>query len=252
MLKRDEVISQVLELFHDPSYLEVGVNRGETFNNLRACKKVAVDPVFLFDINAYSTEKSLSFYQITSDKFFAEYAKDHGSFDVVYLDGLHTYEQTLRDLMNAIAFLKRDGVIIIDDVLPTSYDASLPDFSQVRALRQAAAICGVNWSSDKSWMGDVFKIPFFIQSYLQQLSYATVAENHGQAIVWHQTRPDEAIQQLSMEKISRLDYRDTILSRSAFNVRPMAEIISLVKAAQSELRTARKQAAHYDVQFDRE
>ena len=44
----------------------------------------------------------------------------------MFLDGLHTFAQTYRDLINAFKVCP-DGVILIDDTRPPSYLASLPD-----------------------------------------------------------------------------------------------------------------------------
>jgi Methyltransferase domain len=231
MLSRFHVISRFLQLFDTPSYLEIGVDRGETFHNLRASLKIGVDPKFAFDTNPYREDRSIELHEVPSDEFFASISKSTKRFDVIYLDGLHTFEQTLRDFLNATAVLRQNGVIIIDDVLPNSFDASLPDFHQVTKLRQISSQVRVNWPFDGSWMGDVFKVPFFIESFLQQFSHATVAENHGQTVVWRQTRLADAIPHRSVEQIARLDYRDTILTRSSLNILGLDAIVALVEAA---------------------
>jgi predicted O-methyltransferase YrrM len=92
-------------------------------------------------------------------------------FDVIYLDGLHTFDQTLRDFCNAIQFLQEDGVIVIDDVIPNSYSASIPDASTAEALKGALK------DRDQTWMSDVFRRVFFFQAFPQQYDYATIAEN---------------------------------------------------------------------------
>jgi hypothetical protein len=231
MLSRSHVVTQFLRLFAEPAYLEVGVNLGETFHGVQASRKVAVDPRFAFDVAAHQVEGEVEFYRTTSDAFFAEFAGELGTYDVIYLDGLHTFEQTLRDFLNAMEFLNRRGVIVIDDVLPDSYDSSLPDFAQVAHLRHTAAQSGASWPFNGSWMGDVFKLPFFIESFVPQVSFATVLENHGQTVVWREARPVAAIPQRSLEAIARLDYRDTILSRDVFRICPLDDIVAKVRRA---------------------
>ncbi|HET6197695.1 MAG TPA: hypothetical protein VFE12_18170, partial [Acetobacteraceae bacterium] len=100
MLSRSDVISRFLELFDNPTYLEIGVNKGETFHSLGNCQKIGVDPAFLFDVNAYQGNPDIGLYQISSDEFFGRLPAGKGRFDVIYLDGLHTFEQTLRDFLN--------------------------------------------------------------------------------------------------------------------------------------------------------
>jgi hypothetical protein len=120
-ISRSGVVQAILNLFEEPDYLEVGVNQGKTFNALRARTKVAVDPKFLFDHQKVaSTVSGTSFWETTSDDYFGRIAGRDAEFDVIYLDGLHTSEQTIRDLVNAFSFLKPGGVIVIDDVFPCS------------------------------------------------------------------------------------------------------------------------------------
>lgn len=231
MLARNEVIDGFLQMFHRPSYLEIGVNHGETFFKVDARRKVAVDPRFLFDVEAAKTLPGVELHQVASDIYFGEIAQTDEMFDVIYLDGLHTFEQTLRDLLNAVGLLKRGGVIVIDDVIPNSFDASLPDLDEVFKLRRISPELGADWHQDGSWMGDVFKVPFFIQSFMQQYSYATVLENHGQTVMWQRKRPSAEVKLRSMEQLARYDYRQTILGREDFAIRPYQDILAEVRAA---------------------
>ena len=230
MIDRSTMINEFLGLFENPSYLEIGVNKGETFNKITAARKVAVDPKFLFDTTSYSVTGKVDFYEMRSDTFFSEIAGSLQAYDVVFIDGLHTFEQTLRDLLNAMMFSTPKSIMVIDDVLPDSYDASLPDLDQVYRLHNEAAKSGAHWPSSSSWMGDVFKIPFFIESFLSQFSYATVRETQGQTVVWREVRPVTALVSRSMETIARLDYRDTVLGRGSFNIQSFDIILSRVKA----------------------
>ena len=52
-------------------------------------------------------------YQI--DQFFR---KNKESFDLIFLDGLHTYEQTIKDINNGIQSIQDNGIILIHDCLP--------------------------------------------------------------------------------------------------------------------------------------
>jgi hypothetical protein len=225
VLTRANVVQSFLNLFEEPRYLEVGVNRGATFHAVKATRKVAVDPTFLFPPEERETASATEYWEIISDCYFEKAARDGAAFDVVFIDGLHTFEQTLRDFLNASLLLQPRGVIIVDDVIPNSYDASLPDFSEVLRLRELAGNLGALWSTDGSWMGDVFRLPFFIEQFLQSYSFATVSENHGQTVVWRQVRSAKDLPQPSFEAISRLDFRATILSRSSFRLQPLEHII---------------------------
>ena len=230
MISRASVIQAFLNLYDEPRYLEIGVNRGETFHILKAGRKVAVNPKFLFDAHARESSSSAEYYEVPSDEFFGTY-HDGAKFDVIFVDGLHTFDQTLRDLLNSAMVLAERGVIIVDDVIPNSYDASLRDFSQIAALRTQTRELGLLWQTDGSWMGDVYKVPFFIDQFMQQMSFATVAENHGQSVVWRQVRSSDELTKADFDGISRLDFRDTVLSRSRFRLRSLQEIVLDVRRA---------------------
>lgn len=230
MLTRAQVIERFLAMFPHPHYLEVGVSEGATFNSLQAARKVAVDPRFQFDTAAFAVPGTIEFHETTSDAFFAK-LDPATRFHVIYLDGLHTFEQTLRDLQAALTVLAPDGIIILDDILPNSFDAALPDLDEVFLLRRRAAEIGANWHYDGSWMGDVFKVVFFIESFMQHLSYASVVENHGQTVIWRQTRPEAEVGLRSVEQIARMDYRNTILDRPALKLTGIDDIVRRVEAS---------------------
>jgi len=153
---RSEVIQAALNLFTDSRYLEIGVDQGITFHQVKASYKVAVDPRFCFDTEQARLERpDCRYYEITSDQFFQNHATQHPAFDVIFLDGLHTFEQTLRDLFNAIAYLRSDGIVIIDDIRPVSYSSSLRDEAAALVVKRH-----LPQESDGAWMGDVYRLLF--------------------------------------------------------------------------------------------
>ncbi len=93
-----------------------------------ADNKVGVDP------NRGGTIKT------TSDEFFLS---NKDKFDVIYIDGLHTYEQVHKDVANAMRFLKPGGSVVLHDLLPH-------DWVEAHVPRIAMG----------SWTGDVWKVAF--------------------------------------------------------------------------------------------
>lgn len=65
-----------------------------------------------------------------SDTYFSSLAPEV-TFDIVFLDGLHTFEQTKADLFNALRHVPR-GVILIDDTVPEDETAALHDLDEAR------------------------------------------------------------------------------------------------------------------------
>ena len=85
------------------SYLEIGCDKNQIFSQIDLNKKIGVDPY-----SGGNVRKS-------SDDFFKENAE---KFDLIFIDGLHVYEQVKRDIVNSINFLNKEGVILVHDCLP--------------------------------------------------------------------------------------------------------------------------------------
>jgi hypothetical protein len=221
---RAEVVQEFLSLYEAPRYLEVGVSKGVTFHELTASRKVAVDPHFRFDVpEAEALHPEATYHKMTSDEYFGTLAA--GQFEVIFLDGLHTLEQTLRDLTSALEYIAHDGVIVIDDVLPISYFASMPSLREFKQLRAA------NFVKRGSWMGDVFRLVFFIDTFFQQLSFRTVEENHGQLIAWKSARA--MVRHRGVEEVARLPYERVLSDAEVFNAMPLRSILDEVMSWRS-------------------
>ncbi len=154
-LPRHRAVNFLLSLYEEPRYLEIGIAKGETFHNVKATLKVAVDPKFGFDhVEAQRTNPGTTYHEVTSDVYFGKYIEATETFDVIYLDGLHTFEQTLRDLNNALEHLEPRGVILIDDVRPHTYVASLPNYRNYPKSRSgSASTTNGGWVMCTSWSG---------------------------------------------------------------------------------------------------
>ena len=217
-LSRAEVVQGLLTRHSVPSYLEIGVSTGATFHAVKASRKVAVDPHFDFDVEAArASQPEALYHEITSDEYFGRVAAPSDRFDVIFLDGLHTLEQTLRDFTNALPFLAPKGVIVIDDVIPDSHFAAIRDLAVFRKLRHS------NIATSASWMGDVYRVVFFIETFFQQFSYRTVADNHGQLIAWQARRT--SVPERSVEAVARTAYEDVLLQPDTFRLLPFADIL---------------------------
>lgn len=108
-------------------YLEIGCAGNIAFNSVIAADKIGVDPA------AGGTHR------MTSDAFFAG---TDAKFDVIFIDGLHTYEQVRRDVQQALLHLNSDGWIVLHDLFP-------------RDWREEHVPCLY-----ETWTGDVWKVAF--------------------------------------------------------------------------------------------
>lgn len=216
-LGRAGVLRRLLDLYEKPRYLEIGVCEGFTFDRVSAARKVAVDPEFRFDhLQAARDNPGTEYHQVTSDEYFATIVGPRQRFDVIYLDGLHTVEQTLRDLMNAVHHLQPQGVVLIDDTRPPTYVASLPSMERFGKVREWLGV------TDEAWMGDVYKLIWFIDTFCPHLTHRTITNNHGQTVVWRHRRP--AVTERSLGEVHNLTFEQMVMQEDVFGLRPFGEV----------------------------
>ncbi len=189
-------INKFAELKKAKKYLEVGVSQGVTFNNVSVDTKYAVDPKFRFTFPPDSPH----IYEITSDDFFTN--TPDIKFDIIFIDGLHHFEQAFRDFCNSLMFAHDDTIWLIDDTVPRDiYSAGRDQLGSV-GLR-AKEIGG----SEKAWHGDVYKTVFAIRDFFPVLSYCTIiGPGNPQTLVWKSPRKNFTPLFNSLEAIERMDY----------------------------------------------
>jgi len=176
------------------SYLEIGVLDGETFANVNARRRCGVDPTALFD--PVLLPRGATFAVTTSDAFFATIR--HGKrFDVAFIDGLHTVDQTYRDVINTFSHM-RNGVILIDDTVPSDEYSAIPDRESSFLARDAAGLDG------RPWHGDVWRVVTLLDRHHRELEWRTIIdEGNPQTLVWRRRR-GAVVAAASNEEIERV------------------------------------------------
>jgi hypothetical protein len=104
---RASVINLVLAAKPDARYLEIGCASNDTFDTIICRTKVGVDP------------SGGGTHRMTSDEFFGSWTGE--PFDLVFIDGLHTYEQAAKDIRNSLKVLDHGGWILLHDMLPCNW-----------------------------------------------------------------------------------------------------------------------------------
>jgi hypothetical protein len=179
-MNRIDVIQKIIDKTGAQNYLEIGVSNGHCFLSIKARRKVAVDPKF--NISSKRKWKTLfrnfgsQYYELPSDDFFATVKLPHG-FDVVFIDGLHTYQQTLKDVDNTLRVLSKNGVIIMHDCNPLDAATAHPANSQPHA----ASMNLPGWTG--AWMGDVWKTVSHLRSQRPDLRVFTLDCDCGLGII---------------------------------------------------------------------
>ena len=147
---RSVIIQNIINDKKYKNYLEIGCDRDENFSKIKIENKTGVDPLQGGTL------------RMTSDNFFI---KNNKNFDLIFLDGLHTYEQTIKDIDNSLKILNKDGVIIIHDCLPKKI------WNQI-----VPRIYG-------HWNGDVWKAIVHSRTYSSADTYTCIAD-HGLGIIF--------------------------------------------------------------------
>ena len=212
-----DLINSLVELRNGQRYLEIGVNAGSTFFNVEAPLKVAVDPNFQFDPADHAKDDTY-YYSLTSDDFFATFSsrpeaarfKDADGvvrWDVIFIDGLHTFEQSCRDFENSLPHSHANTIWVIDDTVPNDPYSSLPDMDLCFKYREYIGFT-VN-----SWHGDVYKTIFAIYENHPEIAYRTIfnpGAHNPQTVLWKTKEVRDRPAFFSMEDIGRLSYFDLL------------------------------------------
>ncbi len=170
---RTKIIQEIINHRNYKSYLEVGCDNDENFSKIQIANKIGIDPLKGGTL------------RMTSDEFFI---KNDQSFDIIFLDGLHTYEQTIKDIDNGLKFLNTNGVIIIHDCLPKKI------WNQI-----VPRLYG-------HWNGDVWKAIVHSRTYDHADTYTCIAD-HGLGVIFkRENRNKLDIKQTNFKKLKFADY----------------------------------------------
>ncbi len=146
-----------LSLIHEARqpdlYVEIGVNKGDSLSFAQpGTRLVGVDPEPQVD----EIPANCTIVAQTSDDFFANPEALNGEpIDLGFADGLHWWEQTLRDVANLERHASSDGVILIHDCNPRD---------EITAARERTTVF---------WSGDVWKTVVALRRYRPDLSVIT-------------------------------------------------------------------------------
>ena len=225
-MTRIDVIRAALASVGGRSYLEIGVKDGACFQRIDAETRVAVDPRFLMRRPASAWARKIlraktgSFYfQVTSDAFFAGPARRFPRFDVVFVDGLHTYAQSYLDVLNALDVVSEHGVVVVHDCNPASAAAAAP------TLEEAARTPGFVGE----WSGDVYKSLARLRTHTD-LRACVIDCDQGVGIVKRGV-PERRLE-LSLDEIAALRYDDLAENRAALlDLRPESALEEVLGAA---------------------
>lgn len=206
-MNKTHIIQSCIDKIKANTYLEIGVEHGHNFMHIKAPVKIAVDKKFL----NLAKRKMLGFlrnehfFEISSDDFFQK--NDQllaNGLDVAFIDGNHTFEQSLRDFKNCLPLLNDNGIILLHDCNPPSEAIGYPaeSYEAAATLGQQFKIPGWNGC----WCGDVWKTIVYIQSFHPAFEVTTFDLDWGIGIVSKRNNKNNKPLNYSLSDIQEMDY----------------------------------------------
>ncbi|WP_319437504.1 class I SAM-dependent methyltransferase [Mycobacterium sp. RTGN5] len=212
-VNRIRAVQQALAMRSNPVYLEIGVSRGQAFQRISADVKFAVDPAFRLTERtrelANAKGRVVEYFETTSDAFFENEAAllEQHPVDVALIDGLHTYEQVVRDVENTVRYLKDDGVIFLHDCNPPFELAGrrADSWDEFMAQQSGPLKIGI-------WNGDVWKSIVELRSTRPDLVVGVLKCDQGVGFVRKGT--PESTLPYTPEQVAALTYADLKADRT--------------------------------------
>ena len=177
---RMEIIQKIINQNNFKKYLEIGCDQDENFSKIKVENKVGVDPLRGGTIRS------------TSDEFFKS---NNDKFDIIFLDGLHTYNQTIKDINNSLEHLNSNGIIIIHDCLPKKI------WNQIVPRMYG------------HWNGDVWKAIVESRTLSDIDTYTCVAD-HGLGVIFK--RKNRNLLNLKIKNFEKLKFSEYYKNHNEF------------------------------------
>ncbi|MDC1068255.1 class I SAM-dependent methyltransferase [Candidatus Kapabacteria bacterium] len=222
-MNRIELVEALIKQKNYNNYLEIGVKGGESFYPVVCKNKVAVDPNFaipfyrkLIWTSKNPTNKNNILIEKTSDDFFEQDAPSiykNTDLDISFVDGMHSFEAALLDVLNSLKYLSNGGIIVMHDCMPVHKAAETPidDFINEKNMFKAMKKVIPGWTGE--WNGDVWKAVYYLRvNHSDLLDSFVFDSDFGLGIVKPKSdgKLNLDINQESFNKIRKMTYDDLI------------------------------------------
>ena len=177
---RTLILKEIIKYKNYNSYLEIGCDQDENFSQISIKNKIGVDP------------KSGGTHRMTSDTFFINNTQ---TYDLIYIDGLHTYEQTIKDIKNSLKYLNQNGTIVLHDCLPKKI------WNQIVPRMYG------------HWNGDVWKAIVEARTW-KNINTFTIIADHGLGVI--QKKDNSNILLEEIDNYKKLKFKDYYIKHKEF------------------------------------
>jgi len=189
-LRYVQFLREVHRLLAPPTYLEIGVRRGNSLS-LAGARAIGIDPDIDLKPQYEHLARTAALFEETSDAYFAR-PDPLAPFEgrppaLAFIDGMHLFEFALRDFVNVERHAHWTSVVVFDDIFPREVAEAARD-------RQT-----------KGWTGDIHKIPGVLARHRPDLLCLRV-----------DTRPTGLLLVLGLDPASRVlaDRYDAIVAET--------------------------------------
>ena len=172
LYNRMSFISLAIQKFRNCEYLEIGCASNVCFSSIPLINKTGVDPENGGNIRD------------TSDNFFKNNKKN---FDVIFIDGLHQYEQCRKDIINSLKVLNENGFIFLHDMIPRTWiEENVPRLESV-------------------WSGNVWKVALELIK-TKGIDFFVIKADHGVGVI--KKKEENVVYHDDYENIKNLKFKD--------------------------------------------
>jgi Methyltransferase domain len=215
-MNRVSTLQKIINKKKGGTYLEIGILAGDTFLRIKATHKLGVDP----NLEISSTKKARYYLKNWANFFNKYFHMDSNTFfdtqhillskmglDVAFIDGLHTFSQSLQDVQNTLRYLNKNGVIILHDCNPLSETAALP----AKSIREIQELNPPGFNG--IWNGDVWKTVAYLRATRKDLHVFVLDCDFGLGIITKGAA--ETLLEYSAEEVKALSYSDLANNRQS-------------------------------------
>ena len=158
-------------------YLEIGVETGKALAYaMPPTLAIGVDPSFQISFEFKARTK---LFKQTSDAFFDELNPtetfEDQKIDMAFIDGLHTFDQALKDFINVEKHSHHNTIILFHDVLPIIPETADRDRHTM------------------FWIGDTWKVMFILKKYRPDIKLFTIPTSSSGLGVTAQLDPNSTV-----------------------------------------------------------
>ena len=194
LFNRVSFIITATQKFSDCRYLEIGCDNNICFKSIPVINKIGVDP-----------DRGGNM-KVTSDNFFKN---NKNRFDVIFIDGLHIYEQCRRDVINALKVLDKNGYIFLHDMTPRNWAEE-----NVPRLKNTL------------WAGDIWKVAIEL-SKTKGIDFFVINADMGVGVL--RQKEENIVYHDDFENLKDLKFKDFLNLNESINYIDPEEGIKIIK-----------------------